>query len=203
MAVDNTFQSVVNLEPAAGLPGGYAAVNPIVSTPRGYIAKAAVKVGGFCWEDSTVAGQVNPSGSGHPLGFVVRELNVPMGTNVAYTNEVPAGCTVTVAVEGDFWVAPTADVTKGQKVFASTTNGSVKGGSAGATVAGHVETNWVFETSADADAGELAIITNHGQTPAASAVAGSFVSAVVAGDTNYTLKVTKGGTDSTVNIGHA
>ena len=159
MAVDYTFQNVVNLEPAVGLPGGYAAVNPIVSTPRGYIAKAAVTVGGFCWEDSTVAGQVNPSGEGAPLGFVVREINVPMGVNVAYTNEVPAGCTVTVAVEGDFYVTPTADVTKGQKVFASTTNGSVKGGSAGATVSGHVETEWTFDTSAEA--GEIAIITKH------------------------------------------
>ena len=163
MAVDNTFQSVVNLEPAIGLPGGYAAVNPIVSTPRGYIAKAAVKVGGFCWEDSTVAGQVNPSGSGQPLGFVVREVNVPMGTHVAYTNEVPAGATVTVAVEGDFYVQPAASVTKGQKVFASLTTGAVSGGSAGAAVSGSVETNWTFDTSAGA--GEIAIITNHGQTP--------------------------------------
>ena len=159
MAVDYTFQNVVNIEPAAGLPGGYAAVNPIVSTPRGYIAKTACKIGGFVWEDSTDAGQVNPSGSGQPLGFAVREVNVPMGTNVAYTNEVPVGATVTVAVAGDFYVAVTAAVTKGQKVFASTTDGSVKGGAAGATVSGHVETEWVFDTSAGS--GELAIITKH------------------------------------------
>ena len=201
MAVDYTFQNVVNIEPAAGLPGGYAAVNPIVSTPRGFIAKAAVTAGCFCWEDSSDAGQVNPSGSGMPLGLVVREVNAPMATSVAYTNAVPIGSTATVAVEGDFYVAVTADVTKGQKVFANTTTGAVKGGSAGATVSDHVETNWVFETSAAS--GGIAIISNHGQTPAASVVAGSFVSAVVAGSSNYTLKVTKGGTDSTVNIGHA
>lgn len=201
MAVDYTFQNVVNIEPAAGLPGGYAAVNPIVSTPRGYIAKAAVTAGCFCWEDSTNAGQVNPGGSGMPLGLVVREVNAPMATSVAYTNAVPIGSTATVAVEGDFYVAVTADVTKGQKVFANTTTGAVKGGSAGATVSDHVETNWVFDTSASS--GGIAIISNHGQTPAASVVAGSFVSAVAAGTSNYTLKVTKGGTDSTVNIGHA
>ena len=201
MAVDYTFQNVVNIEPAAGLPGGYAAVNPIVSTPRGFIAKAAVTAGCFCWEDSSDAGQVNPSGSGMPLGLVVREVNAPMATSVAYTNAVPIGSTATVAVDGDFYVAVTADVTKGQKVFANTTTGAVKGGSAGATVSNHVETNWVFETSAAS--GGIAIISNHGQTPAASVVAGSFVSAVVAGSSNYTLKVTKGGTDSTVNIGHA
>ena len=201
MAVDYTFQNVVNIEPAAGLPGGYAAVNPIVSTPRGFIAKAAVTAGCFCWEDGDNPGQVNPGGSGMPLGLVVREVNAPMATSVAYTNAVPVGSTATVAVEGDFYVAVTADVTKGQKVFANTTTGAVKGGSAGATVSNHVETNWVFDTSASS--GGIAIITNHGQTPAASAVAGSFVSAVVAGESNYTLKVTKGGTDSTVNIGHA
>ena len=201
MAVDYTFQNVVNIEPAAGLPGGYAAVNPIVSTPRGFIAKAAVTAGCFCWEDSSDAGQVNPSGSGMPLGLVVREVNAPMATSVAYTNAVPIGSTATVAVEGDFYVAVTADVTKGQKVFANTTTGAVKGGSAGATVSNHVETNWVFDTSASS--GGIAIISNHGQTPAASVVAGSFVSAVAAGTSNYTLKVTKGGTDSTVNIGHA
>ena len=163
MAVDYTFQNQVNIEPAIGVAGGYAAVNPIVSTPRGYIAKVAVPVGGFCWEDTTNAGQVNPSGSGAPLGFVVREVNVPMGTNVAYTNEVPAGSTVTVAVEGDFYVQPAASVTKGQKVFASLTTGAVSGAAAGATVSGSVETNWTFDTSAGA--GEIAIITNHGQAP--------------------------------------
>jgi outer membrane lipoprotein SlyB len=86
-----------------------------------------------------------------------------MGTNVAYTNEVPVGATVTVAVEGDFLVQPAASVTKGQKVFASLTTGAVSGGAAGANVSGSIETNWVFDTSADA--GEIAIITNHGQTP--------------------------------------
>ena len=211
MAVDNTFQSAVNLEPAIGLPGGYAAVNPIVSTPRGYIAKAACKVGGFVWEDTTYEGQVNPSGSGLPLGFVVREVNVPMNPSVDYTNEIPAGGTVTVAVEGDFFVQPAASVTKGQKVFASTTTGAVSGASAGATVAGSVETNWKFDTSCGA--GEIAIITNHGQTPVDATVMidaytkaeadAKYVTGVAAGDSNYELKVTKNGVDTTVEIGHA
>lgn len=161
MAKDNTFQQKVDVYPAIGEVGGYASVNPIVSTPLGYIAKTSCPVGGFVWEDSTDAGQVNASGSGMPLGFVVREQNVPMATSVAYTNAVAIGNTVTVAVEGDFFASPSADSTKGQKVFASTTNGTIKGGTAGATVSGHVETNWVFETSADA--GEIAIISNHGQ----------------------------------------
>ena len=152
------FQSKVELVPAIGLPGAYAAVNPIVSTAKGYIAKVNVPVGGFCWEDSTVAGQVNPSGSGAPLGFVVREVAYPMGTEVDAINYVPAGGNVSVQKKGDFFVQAEAAVTKGQKVFASLTTGAVSGGTAGATVEGAVETDFYFVTSAGA--GEISVISN-------------------------------------------
>ena len=218
MAKDNTFQQKVDVYPAIGEVGGYASVNPIISTPLGYIAKTSCPVGGFVWEDSSDAGQVNPSGSGQPLGFVVREQNVPMATNVAYTNAIPVGGVVTVAVEGDFFASPSADSTKGQKVFVSTTNGTLKGGTAGATVSNHVETNWVFMTSADA--GEVAIISNFGQrnvvVPAEAIDLTSYetsahasttystiantVTNVVAGTTAHTIKVTKNGADTTVEI---
>ena len=45
MAADNTFQTSVPLYPAQGIPGSYAAVNPIVSPPLGYIVKTAVSEG--------------------------------------------------------------------------------------------------------------------------------------------------------------
>ena len=152
------FQSKVELVPAIGLPGAYAAVNPIVSTAKGYIAKVNVPVGGFCWEDSTNEGQVNPSGTGAPLGFVVREVAYPMGTEVDAINYVPAGGNVSVQKKGDFFVQAAAAVTKGQKVFASLTTGAVSGGTAGATVEGAVETDFYFVTSADA--GEISVISN-------------------------------------------
>lgn len=152
------FQSKVELVPAIGLPGAYAAVNPIVSTAKGYIAKVNVPVGGFCWEDSTNEGQVNPSGTGAPLGFVVREVAYPMGTEVDAINYVPAGHNVSVQKKGDFFVQAAAAVTKGQKVFASLTTGAVSGGTAGATVEGAVETDFYFVTSADA--GEISVISN-------------------------------------------
>ena len=163
MAIDHTFQTSVRLYPAIGIPGGYAAVNPIVSTPVGYIVKTAVTCGAFCWEDTTNAGQVVPSGSGQPLGLVVRNITSVNGAGVVATNTMVKGTNVNVAVEGDFYVQPAAEVTKGQKVFASLTDGSVSGAAAGATVSGSIETNWAFATSAEA--GEIAIITNHGQTP--------------------------------------
>lgn len=163
MAIDHTFQTSVPLYPAIGLAGGYAAVNPIVSAPLGYTVKTAVTCGCFCWEDTTDAGQVVPSGSGMPLGLVVRNITSILPVGAVANNTMVKGTNANIAVEGDFFVSPTADVTKGNKVFASLTDGSVKGGAAGATVSGHVETNWVFETSAAS--GEIAVISNHGQTP--------------------------------------
>jgi len=216
MAADNTFQTSVRLYPAIGIPGGYAAINPIVSTPVGYTVKTTVTVGAFCWEDSEVAGQVVPSGSGLPLGFVVRNITAPLGAGAVASNVMPAGTNVNIAVEGDFFVQPAASVTKGQKVFANTTTGLVSGASAGATVAGAVETNWEFATSAGA--GEIAIITNHGQkvVPASAIDLSSYetsahasttystiantVTAVVAGTAAHTIKVTKNGADTTVEI---
>lgn len=151
------FQNKVNLVPAIGLPGAYAAVNPIVSTAKGYIAKVNVPVGGFCWEDATDAGQVNPSGTGAPLGFVVREVAYTM-CNEDAINFVPAGGNVSVQKKGDFFVQAAVAVTKGQKVFADTTTGAVKAGAAGATVSGAVETDFYFVTTAEAN--EISVISN-------------------------------------------
>ena len=152
------FQNKVNLVPAVGLPGAYAAVNPIVSTAKGYIAKVNVPVGGFCWEDTTDAGQVNPSGTGAPLGFVVREVAYVLDTDADAINYVPAGGNVSVQKKGDFFVQAAVAVTKGQKVFADTTTGAVKAGAAGGTVSGAVETDCYFVTTADAN--EISVISN-------------------------------------------
>ena len=152
------FQNKVNLVPAVGLPGAYAAVNPIVSTAKGYIAKVNVPVGGFCWEDATDAGQVNPSGSGAPLGFVVREVACVLDTDADAINYVPAGGNVSVQKKGDFFVQAAVAVTKGQKVFADTTTGAVKAGEAGGTVSGAVETDFYFVTTAEAN--EISVISN-------------------------------------------
>lgn len=158
MAIDNTFQNAVKSDIAIGLPGAYAAVNPIVSTAVGYIAKVDVPVGGFCWEDAENEGMVNPSGSGVPLGFVVREVCYPLKLGKVASNVVPKGFTVSVQKKGDFYVQPAEAVTKGQKVFADTTTGEVKAGEAGGSVSGAVETDFYFVTAADA--GEIAIISN-------------------------------------------
>lgn len=157
------FQTKVNIYPAVGVPGAFASVNPIVSTSLGRIAGADVPIGGFCWDDPSNEGEVLPSGTGKPLGFVCRDVIYPIASFDPAQNFVPEGCTPCIMVEGDFYVQPEATVTKGQKVFANLTTGAVSGGAAGATVSGSVETDWAFATGAEA--GGIAIITNYGATP--------------------------------------
>lgn len=156
------FQTKVNIYPAVGVPGAFASVNPIVSTSLGRIAGADVPIGGFCWDDPSNEGEVLPSGTGKPLGFVCRDVIYPIASFDPAQNFVPEGCTPCIMVEGDFYVQPEAAVTKGQKVFANLTTGAVSGGAAGATVSGSVETDWAFATGAEA--GGIAIITNYGAT---------------------------------------
>lgn len=158
------FQTVVNVYPARGIPGAYASVNPIVSTALGRIAGEDIPVGGFCWDDTSNEGQVKKTGTGKPLGFVVLERNYPIVSLTAAQNYVPQGFNVPVQVQGDFYVAVTAAVTKGQKVFVNNTTGAISGGTAGGTVASSTETDWAFVT--DADANGIAIISNYGATPA-------------------------------------
>lgn len=166
-----SFPKQVNMYPAMGVPGAFASVNPDVSTALGRVAGKEINVGGFCWDDADNDGEVLPSGTGKPLGFVARDVMYPiMDLNGDNQNVVPAGCAVNVQVQGDFYVAVSAAVTKGQKVFANLTDGSVSGGAAGATVSGSVETDWAFVTSAAAD--EIAIISNYGATPAAASTSG-------------------------------
>ena len=209
------FQKTVALYPGIGVPGAFASINPIVSAPMGYIAGANVPIGGFCWEDPDNEGQVLPSGSGMPLGFVCREQVYPhFGADAI--DYVPKGENVSVQLEGDFYVKTAGAVTKGQKVFANLTTGALSGASAGATVSGSVETNWYFVTSAGA--GGTSKISNHGQkvVPASAIDLSSYetsahaaetystiantVTAVVAGSSAHTIKVTKNGEDTTVEI---
>ena len=205
------FQKAVALTPAVGVPGAYASDNPIISTARGFIAASTVTIGAFVWEDTTYAGQCKNTGSGKPLGFACREVTNPLAMGAVASNTVPAGYPVSVQVCGDFWASPTANSTKGQKVFASTTDGTIKGASAGSSVGGYVETDFVFAEDVDAD--EIGIISNYGnnvvgattdlssyQTKAQADAA--YVSAVAAGSNDYELKVTKNGEDTTVTVPH-
>lgn len=168
------FKQTVNTYPGIGIPGAYAAINPIVSTAKGYVASAACNIGGFVWADDAnkKEGCVKPTGTGRPLGFAVREITNPLGIDVEASNTVPVGYPVSVEVKGDFFAVTTTDATVGQKVFAVLENGTIKTGAAQATVEGAEETD--FEVIQAGAAGNVIIISNwRGAVVPASTPSGS------------------------------
>lgn len=168
------FQKTVNTYPRIGIPGAYAAINPIVSTAKGYVASAACNIGGFVWADAGKAkeGCVKPTGTGRPLGFAVREITNPLGIDVEASNVVPVGYPVSVEVKGDFFAVTTTTATVGQKVFAVLADGTIKTGAAQATVEGAVETD--FEVIQAGAANDVIIISNwRGAVVPASTSSGS------------------------------
>lgn len=152
------IQKTVKTYPGIGIPGAYAAINPIVSTAKGYVASAACNIGGFVWADESKAGCVKPTGTGRPLGFAVREITNPLGIDVKASNTVPAGYPVSVEVKGDFFAVTATAATVGQKVFAVSANGTIKTGAAQATVDGAIETD--FEVIQAGSANDVIIISN-------------------------------------------
>jgi hypothetical protein len=153
------FQNTVNLYNAAGIPGAHASANPIVSTPKGYIAGADLPIGGFAWEDGN--GSAVPTGTGSPIGFVVRDIACTIMNIADSTQEfVPAGENVNVAARGDFWAVSSTAATVGQHVFAKLADGSLSTAAPGAAVAGSVETGYVVAEGGAA--GDVIIISNWG-----------------------------------------
>lgn len=152
------FKKTVNTYPGIGIPGAYAAINPIVSTAKGYVASAACNIGGFVWADNKSKGCVKPTGTGLPLGFAVREITNPLGIDVEASNVVPVGYPVSVEVKGDFFAVTTTAATVGQKVFAVLTDGTIKTGAAKVAVENAVETD--FEVIQAGSANDVIIISN-------------------------------------------
>lgn len=93
-----------------------------------------------------------------PLGIVRRGLTGQIEGMEEATNVIAAGCPVPVVQRGDLYVVSSSSVTLGQHVFASKTDGSLIGGSAGATLEGYVETDW--EVRQSATAGNAFLISN-------------------------------------------
>lgn len=167
------FKQTVNTYPGIGIPGAYAAINPIVSTAKGYVASAACNIGGFVWADADKEGCVKPNGTGRPLGFAVREITNPLGIDVEASNTVPVGYPVSVEVKGDFFAVTTTDATVGQKVFAVLADGTIKTEDAQqATFEDAVETD--FEVIQAGNANDVIIISNwRGAVVPASTSSGS------------------------------
>ncbi|ATJ91548.1 hypothetical protein HK16_05790 [Acetobacter senegalensis] len=159
------FQQQVNVEPALGVAGDFASMNPIANVLAGEGALVAgdggLVVGVFGWVQADGRSVLNkpPSGStAAPDGFVHRDLT---GQITNFYDEssmvVPEGYMVSLYAAGDFFASASTAATRGQKIFASTTDGSISTGAAGATVAGYVETK--FYAASTCAAGELVKIS--------------------------------------------
>lgn len=191
------FPKSVNIYPSIGIPGAFASNNPITSTPLGYVAGADLPIGGFCWEDSSNPGEVKPSGSGAPLGFVCREFSNTIYSQDEAQNFVPEGANASIMVEGDFYVFVAEAVTKGQKVFTSTTNGSIKGAATGSSVPGYVETPFTFATASESN-GIAIISSNVISAIAASTTPAEYVTGITGA--GATITVTKNTGSSTITV---
>lgn len=154
------FQTQVNVTPAPAVAGDFASANPsasVLAGPGAFVAgTGGANVGAFGWADAN--GKVTNAGSGVPTGFIHRDTQALITAYLAESSmNIPVGLPVTLMAAGDFWVKTLTASTIGQKVFASNTDGSVKTGAAGATIAGYTETKWFVGSVAGAN--ELAKIT--------------------------------------------
>lgn len=160
------FQNAVNIAPGKGIPGGTASLNPILTAPFNYQAKANVTIGSFVWDngDGTVSGTTSTN-TAIPVGFahLYRIYTLPTITAGASLS-VPAGATVEVVTGGDFYAVAASAVTAGQPVWVDTTTGKLYG----ATGSNYVQTNFHWAESADANAVGV-ITTNYVSGTAAAA----------------------------------
>lgn len=118
----------------------------VVSAGTGYTSAPTV----------VITAQTVPSGA--PQGFVYADQQ---GLTTTYLQEstmkIPQGFMAQMAAGGDIFVESSTPALIGQSVFASTTDGSISTGTAGATIAGSVETTW--KVSQGNAAGSPIIIT--------------------------------------------
>lgn len=159
------FPSAVHQFPAPAVEGDFASANPRASVVAGDSALVAgasgAVVGRFGWVDAN--GKVTNSGTGAPDGFVHRDMQATITTWLAENGmTIQAGQGMTLMNGGDFWCkANVVAASKGKKAFASTTDGSMQPGDAGATIAGYVETNFIIRSAGAI--GELVKISTHGK----------------------------------------
>ena len=160
------FQTQVNRFPSPAVEGDFASDNPRKAMVAGDSALVAgstgVYVGRFAWADANgVVTNAKPGSGVARLGFMAREGQplglIPVMSTTGATLLAQAGREVTLHTDLDAWVRVTVGAaTQGQKAFASTPDGTIQPGAAGATISGYEETPWFFTSAAAV--GELASI---------------------------------------------
>lgn len=158
-----TFQKTVNQQPAPAVAGDFASANAKMSAVAGPGALVAgvggANIGLFAFSDAN--GLVTNAGAGVPTGFIHRDQQGLITTWLGEaTVNIPQGVMVTLMTRGDFWAKTLTAASGGQKIFASNTDGSVKTGAAGATIAGYTETSWFVPVGFSCQANELVKMTS-------------------------------------------
>lgn len=157
------FQSVVNINPAPAIGGGFASANPrtiVPAGPGGLIAGPnGVTIGLFAWIDPYTQ-QVNNNGTGVPAGFVSSRLSASitqwLGSNSML---IPAGQPVTLFRNGDFWAQSSTPTLRGQKVYANYATGAISTAAAGAPTTGGSVTASIAAQSTTSVTGSIAPTT--------------------------------------------
>lgn len=152
------LQSVINTEYSVGIAGDPVNPTEVVYTAINPIAETDVTVGNFVFKGTDPLSQVKNTGS-TVAGLAVRVQTYPNYTITSAGSLVaPAGEGISIAVKGYFYAKSATVATAGQAIFASTTDGSIKTGTAGGTVSGCVETS--FKVLKGGAVGEIIIIGN-------------------------------------------
>lgn len=159
------FQTQVNYYQAAGVPGDIASGNVIFSTLAGegglVAGTGGLTIAAFGWIQADGRSVLNKpaSGTAAPDGFVFRDMQSLITQWLEeYTMVIPEGLITTLAAGGDFFAVTKTTATRGQKVFASTTDGTISTGAAGATITGSVETKWMVASGGAA--GSVIVISS-------------------------------------------
>jgi hypothetical protein len=130
------FQQQVYSQPAAGVAGDRASLNPLFSYdagPGGLVAGSSLFVGRFAWATSPLDPNGTPTiansfGAGLPSGFLMRSqqaLNTTFLSNAGM--QVQPGMQCELQIAGDFWVVNdgSTEVLVGQKAYADLATGKV------------------------------------------------------------------------------
>lgn len=156
------LQSTVNVYAPIGFPGQMVAFSQFVYTPYNYLSDGTVKAGGFAFlktapaDAQNVYGIAKSTGStiSDLIGFVERVLSPKV--DAASPDTYVAGAEITIAEQGDFYLAATGAATVGQAVLCAPATGAITFGTVGDTN----DTGWIVKTAATA-AGDIIVISKH------------------------------------------
>gem|GEM_PF-564805 len=184
------FQTQVFSQPAIGVAGDFASLNPYSMFDVGAAGLVAgangVTVGRFAWVTSPLDANngpsvANSSGAGNVSGLVLRNQQGLNTTFLSYAGmTVPAGLPVALATGGDFIVVNegSAQALRGMKAYAAFATGAISFAAAGAPTTASATLSTIANGTAASTTGS---ITGNIMTVSAVASGTIFPGAVVSG----------------------